>query len=121
MEHKMILKIPKRALSTNCLYRVSLHHHVYMTKKAKEWKNEVQHIVKEQYTDQPIDGPVALTIVFSFNDNKLLDLDNCLKLTADSLKGIVFKDDHQIVSISAHKKMNQIKDHITIVVDKINY
>jgi len=121
MENKIILKIPTRAISLNSLYRVSLHHHVYLVKKAKEWKKEFQKIVKEQYHDPPIETPVAITMIFAFIDNKMLDLDNCLKLTTDSLKGLVFKDDSQIVSLSAHKKMQQPIDHITIIVDKINY
>ncbi len=121
MENKIILKIPKRAISLNSLYRVSFHKHVYMVKKAKEWKSEFQQIIKEQYKEKPIETSVAITMIFSFNDNKLLDLDNLLKITADSLKGIVFKDDHLIVSLSAHKKMNQQADHITIVVDKLEY
>lgn len=121
MENKIIFKIPKRAISLNSLYRVSFHKHVYMVTKAKDWKTEFQQILKEQYKDGPIETPVALTIIFSFIDNKLLDLDNCLKITIDSLKGVVFKDDHQVVSLSAHKKMNQPIDFITIVVDKVNY
>lgn len=121
MEDKIILKVPKRAISLNSIYRVSFNKHVYMVKRAKEWKQDFQNSLSEQYIGSPIDTPVALTIVFSFNDNKLLDLDNCLKITIDSLKGVVFKDDHQIVSISAHKKMNQLIDHITIVIDKLNY
>lgn len=121
MENRILLKIPKRAISVNCMYRVSFSKHVYMTKKCKEWKEDFQKIIREQYKDHPIDTQVALTLIFAFSDNKLLDLDNLLKITADSLKGIVFKDDHQIASITAAKKMNQEADFITIVVDKLNY
>ena len=121
MEDKIILKIPKRAISLNSIYRVSFNKHVYMVKRAKIWKQDFQNIIREQFIGDPIETPIALTVVYSFNDNKLLDLDNLLKITADSLKGVIFKDDHQIISISAHKKMNQLIDHITIVIDKLNY
>mgnify|MGYP000904454084 CR=1 FL=1 len=33
---------------------------------------------------------------------KRLDLDNCLKVVLDSLNGVMYEDDSQIVAISAH-------------------
>ncbi len=51
---------------------------------------------------KPIDGPVSVRID-AYRKRKAGDLDNCLKSLFDSLKGIAWHDDAQIVHIEAQR------------------
>ena len=91
----------------------------HKTASAETW---VRACAIEQAGMQPLDGPVALGITIAveipaswpkkrradalagavFPTSKP-DLDNCLKLIADALNGITWRDDKQIVRVECRK------------------
>ena len=48
-------------------------------------------------------GAVGLTFKWYINHNRRSDLDNRLKVLLDSLTGIAYEDDKQVVEINAQK------------------
>ena len=87
---------------------------------AKE-KESLRWLVRSQYVDKPLNGPICLKVVFSFQvptslskkkrqdlieskaHTKRPDVDNLLKPLCDVLKAIVFIDDNQIFDLHAIK------------------
>lgn len=52
---------------------------------------------------RPLSGSVVLDIVV-YRPRQIGDLDNCLKVALDALKGIVFIDDRQVVEFHARRR-----------------
>ena len=94
----------------------------YDPKKSRDYKDYVRLVAVEKAPKEPIDGPVSLTIrVFrpipkSFSKKKAElaengslrpttkpDADNFLKSIKDALKGIIWRDDSQVVDVYVGK------------------
>jgi len=76
---------------------------VCLSKEAKSYKAEVGWIAKAAGAKKPIEGPVEMRVRLVPKNRVCMDLDNCLKVTLDSLKGIVFGDDAQVFKITAER------------------
>lgn len=48
------------------------------------------------------------------------DIDNCIKIIFDSLNGIAYKDDNQIVEVVAIKKWTEEQERIEFKLEEIN-
>lgn len=81
---------------------------------------------RSAHQGEPLLGPLRMTILATFEtDRKRLewkaskpDLDNIIKLAADSLNGVLFKDDAQIVEIVARKKYGP--EGLTITIEQVS-
>lgn len=67
----------------------------------------------------PWNGPVAVTINVSMNDHRRRDIDGCLKSLLDSLNGIVWKDDNQIMELHVYKAQGCPQPITTITISKL--
>lgn len=85
---------------------------MYIPAKSRAFKKQIQEIVKQEYKEYPLEGPLMIEVTFKFKQaksNKDLfcvnksDIDNLLKLLFDSLNKLLFKDDKQIVQVVASK------------------
>ena len=102
---ELILPYPP---SLNAYRRVSPQGFTYPTAEAKRYKLDAGWIAKKLGFRQPVAHPVRLEITLchrALNKNgrkngAVMDLDNCLKVALDSLKGIVYDDDRQVKSIT---------------------
>lgn len=70
-----------------------------VSREAREYKIEAARLAIKQGI-KPIDGDVQVRI-YAFRPSKRGDLDNMLKVVLDSLKGIAWHDDKQIVFMVA--------------------
>lgn len=68
---------------------------------ARAYKTEVGWTVKGK-VKEPLSGDVCVKVSI-FRPRRSGDLDNTLKVLLDSLKGIVFFDDEQVVEIRANR------------------
>jgi Holliday junction resolvase RusA-like endonuclease len=59
-------------------------------------------MVAEQVVASPCAGPVAVIVRWS-RRKRMGDLDNRLKVILDSLRGIAFRDDKQVVELHAYR------------------
>jgi len=86
----------------------------YDPKESREYKQTIAAQIAAQNPVYIQDGPISLEVEFIFARPKSLpkkvqdhtkkpDLDNLLKALKDGMTGIVWRDDAQIVSLSARK------------------
>lgn len=79
--------------SVNKMYRRT-RYSVVLTNEAKAWKDYAIVMAIRQWGGNPLTGELAVSYYFY---GSKLDFDNPLKLLNDSLNGVVWKDDKQIV------------------------
>jgi len=93
--------------SNNTIYRSHCrfgHPVRYLCAKGKELKEQYYYEVKSQYKGELLTGDVKLEIKYFLKTKRKIDLDNLGKLVIDSLSGIVFVDDKQVVELHLYKE-----------------
>ena len=82
-------------------------------KKLKDWREAVKKAAEDNYQRELIEGPVELQVIFYITKPKTVkrefptvpaDLDKLIRAIGDALSGRVYKDDSQIISITADKR-----------------
>lgn len=87
---------------------------LYDPAKSRDWKRTVTAQVLPVKPPAPVEGALVLSLDFYFPRPKSLpkreiqhikrpDLDNCVKAIKDALRGVVYRDDSQIVVLHASK------------------
>lgn len=66
---------------------------------------------------KPLLEPIKVTIIVSMPDKRRRDIDGFLKSLLDSLNGIVWKDDSQIIELSIKKLVGQPTAFTSVTVD----
>ncbi len=89
---------------------------VVVSREAKAFKKAVSAALVEL---SPLTGPVHLVANF-YRPRKRGDLDNLLKVLADSLKGIAYHDDDQIVKITASRFDDKERPRVEVSVSLIS-
>jgi len=95
-------------------FRRGNHVGVYDPAKSKDWKSEIRRQAIEQKA-KILDGPLNMNLYFYLPRPKSLpkkvlyhikkpDVDNLVKAVKDSLKGVCYHDDSQIICIVASKE-----------------
>lgn len=74
-----------------------------VSEEAKAYKEECGWLAKAAGVRVPFAGTVELHVRLVPENRVCMDLDNCLKVTVDALKGIVYEDDDQIYRIVAER------------------
>lgn len=91
------------------------HIRLYDPATCKDWKRTVLVQVLKRKPPAPVEGPLRMDLVFDLPRPKSAprrvqhpttrpDLDNLLKAIKDALRGVVYRDDSQIVALTATKK-----------------
>lgn len=75
----------------------------FVSDEAKKYKEECGWLAKRAGFRAPLAGAVELRIRLVPKNRVCMDLDNCLKVTIDALKGIVYADDAQVFKITAER------------------
>lgn len=82
-------------------------------KKLKDWREAVKNAAETNYQGELIEGAVELHVTFYVTKPKTVkreypsvpaDLDKLIRAVGDALSGTVYKDDGQIITISAQKR-----------------
>lgn len=74
--------------------------------RVKAWQDTVSlRAIEAMRGRPPIIGPVSVRIVFVLGNRRRVDVDNLNKAVLDSMNGIVFKDDTQVVNAHLVKKV----------------
>lgn len=102
---KLVLPYP---VSANRYWRTVVNRRTeramtFVSKEAEAFKEECAWRAKEAGFRVPITGLVELRIRLVPKNGVCMDLDNCLKVTIDALKGIVYADDSQVYRIVAER------------------
>jgi crossover junction endodeoxyribonuclease RusA len=108
---KIILK--GNPISTNQIYR--RHGHIiYLSKEGKQLKEAYQLSAKTQWKLPILNCELEVRINLYFKDKRRRDIDNWNKIVLDSLTGIVWKDDSQIVKLTIEKHIGEPKIEVEI-------
>jgi Holliday junction resolvase RusA-like endonuclease len=78
------------------------HGHAYTPRRTRQAERAIAILARTHLSigeRWPVDGPLAITL--SFHCRRASDLDNLIKLVADTLQGVVYKNDRQIVVLNA--------------------
>ncbi len=106
--------------STQHLYRYTCRGKFgsyYMTAEAKALKEQYQWEVKSQWTLPIIKEDVEIHMALYFPTKRKGDIDNFCKIAFDSMTGVVFDDDKQIVKLTIEKFYDKHRPRICIEVD----
>lgn len=111
-----------KPISTNGAYKTMCRGNFpsrYLSNKARELKESYGWQAKSQWKGKPIEGPIKVTIN-TYHDNKRKnDWDNFHKISMDSLTGIVWIDDSQIVQALVTKHYDKKNPRIEIIIHNI--
>ena len=103
-------------LSTNSLY-AHVGRRRFLTKAAKENKEALAWEVRTQFKGMPTTALLSVTLAFYWPDRRRRDIDN-IKTLLDTLSGIVWEDDSQIVQIHITKGYDKENPRLEMEVDK---
>lgn len=109
---KFILSLPP---TTNHIWRYS-GHGVYMTAKAKAWKQEAQYRMKTTNTQELITTPVEVTARFFLKWDR--DVDN-LKLVLDALQDVVLDNDSQVQALHVFKAKDKKNPRVELEIAEL--
>lgn len=86
----------------------------YMSNEGKSLKEDYSWQVKSQYKKKIIEGEIELTVRLYFGNKRKNDIDNFHKLSLDSMTGIVYRDDSQIIRMTVEKYYDKNNPRIEI-------
>lgn len=113
---KLVLPFPP---SANTYWRM-FRGHIVKSKKARDYQKSVAKMVLSQLgakTPLPVfAGEVSVSLV-AYRPAKRGDLDNFLKVSLDSLRGVVFADDDQVVRIVADRDDSHDRPRIELLIE----
>jgi len=85
---------------------------IHDNKRSRQWQKQIAQVAAF-HSAEPWEGPVELHLIFSFKRPKSApgreyptvrpDLDKLARAVLDALTGVIYKDDSQVVGISAQK------------------
>lgn len=76
--------------------------HVYTPKRTRDFEASIAWMAKAEMKGRaPLTGPVRVEVQVGYKRDA--DLDNFIKAALDGINRIVFKDDRQVVALTAHK------------------
>lgn len=80
----------------------------YIPLRVKNWQSLVSIAAREAMNGSDlISGPVSVSIVFCLKTERRCDLDNLSKGTLDAMRGIVYRDDSQVVALHLVKHIKK--------------
>lgn len=112
MIHYLVFDLPT---STNKLYR-RVGKKVTLSEEAKIYKEYAGLLARNQWSIDPLKGDIAITYRF-YGTNA--DVDNLLKCLQDSLNGICFLDDKQIIELHAYVFRKDTNKHVEVSVQEL--
>lgn len=87
---------------------------MYMSAEGRALKESYQWEATSQWKDKMLLGRVIVCIKLFFGDLRNRDIDNYNKILLDSLTGIVWKDDKQIVKMEIEKLYDKKNPRVEI-------
>jgi crossover junction endodeoxyribonuclease RusA len=77
--------------------RMTRQGRTYTPEKTREAEKALRERLVRTYTDLPVQWPVGVEVIFHCATARRTDGDNLFKLVTDSMNGLVYEDDSQIV------------------------
>jgi Holliday junction resolvase RusA-like endonuclease len=109
-----------KPISTNHAYKAACRGRFasyYMSAEAKGLKEDWRIQAKSQYKKSPLEGDLLITVEFYHSTNRKHDIDNYHKLLFDSLNGVLWKDDGQIIELITRKAVDKENPRVEVIVN----
>ena len=116
----MFLTLTGKPISTNHAYKATCRGKFvtyYQTPAAKALKESWAFEAVTQYKDDPLEGDLSVTVRFYHKDKRKHDIDNYFKLLFDSLNGVLWVDDGQIIELIAQKYLDKDNPRVEVIVN----
>jgi Holliday junction resolvase RusA-like endonuclease len=104
-------------ISTNCLFR-SCKGRVIKSKKYRDWQIDIINQLSNQYNGDVVECNLDVFVVFTKKSKRLYDVDNCFKSLLDTMEGICYKNDCQIMRLTGVKSQGDV-DRIDVYISAI--
>jgi Holliday junction resolvase RusA-like endonuclease len=117
---KIILK--GNPMSTNHAYSTMCRGNFptrYLITKAKDLKEDYGWQIKSQYHGKPLKGDLEVSIITYHGNHRKNDWDNFHKLSMDSMSGLVYEDDSQIICAVVKKDYDHDNPRIEIIINQL--
>lgn len=111
----MTFTVPGKPVSLNNAYPTGRSGRRYPSREYAAWKAAAALIARAAGV-RPIEGPVGIDLLVVFPSRRA-DLDNCIKPILDSLTGIGYADDRQVVEIRARKGLDPKRPRVEVRVE----
>jgi hypothetical protein len=71
----------------------------------RRWRERVSQAARERLADEPgvTDQDIAILIIYFYQGETTIDVDNIAKSLLDGLKGVLFRDDRQVSELLIRK------------------
>lgn len=109
---KLTLPVPP---SANDYWRV-FRGHVVVSPEARRYKAGVRLRALTAGRQRPLTGPLVVSLIV-YRKAKRGDLDNFCKVLLDSLKGIAFEDDSQVVELHSRREDDASNPRVEVNVE----
>jgi len=109
-------------LSTNNIYKSTCRGRfasVYMSKEGKDLKESYMTQARIQYRHPPLEGDLKVSIILYHGTHRRTDIDNFNKILFDSLTGIAWVDDSQIMQLTIVKSYDKTNPRIEIEIHEL--
>ncbi len=115
MSYCVTLPVP---VSANQNTRLDMRTGRILTSQAsREYRQVVFYAVKQLgQPELPLEGRVGAELHVFFPDYRRRDIDNCLKVTLDGMKGAMYLDDSQVVEIHIYKHVDKLRPRFEVTV-----
>jgi Holliday junction resolvase RusA-like endonuclease len=91
-----------------------LHGRLISSKKWRDTKLALQQEIAVQGRFEPLRGSVVMNVMMYFGDNRKRDIDSYLKILLDSMEGIIYENDNQVVEMHCFKEID-VKNPRTVI------
>ena len=108
---KLVLPMPP---SANDYWRF-VNGRVLVSSDARQYKETAGWLAKSAGLSEPMTGEVAVTL-HVYRRQKSGDLDNRIKVLLDSLRGVIYQDDSQVVEIHAYRHEDRYDPRVEVEV-----
>lgn len=71
------------------------------------WQNEIGYKVREVWRNSPTEDSLKITLIFVLKRNSA-DIDNLTKCVLDGLQGVLYKNDKQVMELTAKKEIGNL-------------
>jgi Holliday junction resolvase RusA-like endonuclease len=108
--------------STNSIYKSACRGNfpsVYMSHEGRKLKDSYIEQASEQFKKEPYDCDVDVTVNLYHGTHRKSDIDNFNKILFDSLTGIVWVDDSQVVVLTIKKHYDKSNPRIEIQINEL--
>lgn len=119
--YKITLK--GKPMSTNNIYKTICRGNFpsrYLSSKGKDLKEDYEWQVKQQWKNSPLTGELGVSITTYHDNHRKNDWDNFHKLSMDSMTGIVYEDDSQIMHALVAKEYDKENPRIEIEIIQLS-